>query len=375
MDGKYLNLITDEKKELRNKLNITAFFRIVGFESRTYVFDIQFWLDLNSLDDETMFIVEDELIENFGYKGMVTSKSQNNRTHFFRAIKNNFIENQDYSLEIIKVDKSKQGNPNKNELQMTKRAFKMLCLIAKTEKSVQIFNFLLDLEKYVTEYIIYEKEYALAQLEHRSSRLTIEPERECREHIDVSTYPSFPMYAYNGTTVLYLFYLKKYNALKFGITNELSERAKRHFTTLGDKQGDVILVCVVATDHAIAVENSLRTCVLEKGWNLQNTVIEKKTHTELIDLNSTSIRCIIDLIDVFMKRHIELMREKEDSIVSKYKENIEIEKIKLRSKQTDVELRKLDLEMKRLEFESKKYDYERNVKQRTIFNYYNKTAL
>ena len=132
---------------------------------------------------------------------------------------------------------------------------------------------------------------------------------------------------------------------------------------------------VVATDHAIAVENSLRTCVLEKGWKLQNTVIEKKTQTEFIDLNSTSIRCIIDLIDVFMKRHIELMREKEDSIVSKYKENIEIEKIKLRSKQTDVELRKLDLEMKRLEFESKKYDYERNVKQRTIFNYYNKTAL
>ena len=82
MDGKYLNLIIDEKKELRNKLNITAFFKIVGFESRTYVFDIQFWLDLNSLDDETMFIVEDELIENFGYKGMVTSKSQNNRTHF-----------------------------------------------------------------------------------------------------------------------------------------------------------------------------------------------------------------------------------------------------------------------------------------------------
>ena len=373
MDHKHLRLIINENKALQNKLNITAFFDIMGFKSQTYVFDIQFWLDLNRLDDETMFIVEDELIENFGYKGIVTSKSQNNRTHFFRVIKNNFTENEDYCLEIIKVEKSKQGNPHKNELQMTKRAFKMLCLIAKTEKSVQIYNFLLDLEKYVTEYIIYEKEYALAQLEQQkiqSQAPMIEPE-QC-DHIDVSMYPSFPMYAYNGTTVLYLFYLKKYNALKFGITNELSERAKRHFSTLGDKQGDVILIYVVATDHDIAVENSLRTCVLEKGWKLQNTVIEKKTQTELIDLNRTSIRGIIDLIDIFVKQHLELIKEKENSIVSKYNENIELEKIKLQSKQADVELRKLDLELKRLEFECKKYDNERNVKQKTIFNYYNK---
>ena len=75
MDHKYMNLIVDGKKELQSKLNITTFFGIVGFKSQTYVFDIQFWLDLNKLDDETMFIVEDELIENFGYKGTVTSKS------------------------------------------------------------------------------------------------------------------------------------------------------------------------------------------------------------------------------------------------------------------------------------------------------------
>ena len=73
-----------------------------------------------------------------------------------------------------------------------------------------------------------------------------------------------------------------------------------------------------------------------------------------------------------MKQHLELIKEKENSIVSKYNENIELEKIKLQSKQADVELRKLDLELKRLEFECKKYDNERNVKQKTIFNYYNK---
>ena len=166
----------------------------------------------------------------------------------------------------------------------------MICLLSQTKKSVGMYNFIIDLEKNVTEYIIYEKEYALAQIEAHDpllkkdfSTIEIEITEHKNEGIDFSIYPCFPTNAYNGSIVIYLFYLKKYNALKFGITKELSERSKRHFSTLGDKQGDVILVHVIATEHASSVENSLRTCVLEKGWKLQNIVIQQKKQTELID--------------------------------------------------------------------------------------------
>ena len=182
------------------------------------------------------------------------------------------------------------------------------------------------------------------------------------------------MSSYNGVMVLYLFYLQKYHALKFGITNQLSERAKRHFCSFGSKNGDVILIHVIATEHATHVNNSLKTCVLEKGWKLENVVIHKKVQTELIDLTKTTIPCIIDLINSFIKQHIVMLKSKEDAVVSKYNLNIDLEKIRLQSKLADlqmkkidagIEMKQIDLEIKRLDFEEKKYDFERNVKQRT----------
>ena len=50
------------------------------------IFDIQFWLDLNKLEPNEMFIVEDEIIAAFGYKES-KSNTLNYRTHFFRMIK------------------------------------------------------------------------------------------------------------------------------------------------------------------------------------------------------------------------------------------------------------------------------------------------
>ena len=238
-------------------------------------------------------------------------------------------------------------------------------MLAKKEKSTEIYKFLLDLERYVTDYIIYEKEYAecrLVELEHKTPRMI---EKEGTDGTDVSSYPSISMSSYNGTMVLYLFHLKKFQALKFGITNQLSERAKRHFCSFGSKYGAVVLVHVVATEHASDIENSLRTCVLEKGWKLENVVIEKKMQTELIDLTKTTVPAIIDLMDSFMKQHVEMLKSKEDAVLSKYNYNIELERIRLQSKLTDLEIKKIELEMKRMEFEEKRNTSECVLEQKT----------
>ena len=370
LNHKYDNYIRDENKNLLPKISLTAFFTSSGFTPEKYIFNLEFWLELNSLDEETLFIVDDDIITMFGYKSNKEGDN-NERKNFFRMIKKHFRENDDYKITVHKrTEILQRGNPNYSELEMTKTTFKLACLLAKTEKSTQIYKFLLDLEKYVTEYIVYEKEYAesqIVELELKKPLLEM-------EQTDVSMYRSISMSSYNGVMVLYLFYLENYHALKFGITNQLSERAKRHFCNFGCKNGDVMLIHVTATEHATDVENSLRTCVLEKGWKLENVVIHKKLQTELIDLTKTTIPCIIDLINSFIKQHIVMLKSKEDAVVSKYNLNIDLEKIRLQSKLADLEMKKIDagiemkqidLEIKRLDFEEKKYDFERNVKQRT----------
>ena len=370
LNHKYDNYIRDENKNLLPKISLTAFFTSSGFTPEKYIFNLEFWLELNSLDEETLFIVDDDTITMFGYKSNKEGDN-NERKNFFRMIKKHFRENDDYKITVHKrTEILQRGNPNYSELEMTKTTFKLACLLAKTEKSTQIYKFLLDLEKYVTEYIVYEKEYAesqIVELELKKPLLEM-------EQTDVSMYRSISMSSYNGIMVLYLFYLENYHALKFGITNQLSERAKRHFCSFGSKNGDVMLIHVIATEHATDVENSLRTCVLEKGWKLENVVIHKKVQTELIDLTKTTIPCIIDLINSFIKQHIVMLKSKEDAVVSKYNLNIDLEKIRLQSKLADlemkkidagIEIKKIDLEIKRMDFEEKKYDFERNVKQRT----------
>jgi len=367
---KYDHYIIDENQSLLPKISLTTFFTASGFTPDKYIYNIEFWLQLNSLDGETLFVVDDDIITMFGYKSSKEG-DKNDRKNFFRVIKKNFRENIDYKITVQKrAGVLQKGNPNYTTLKMTKGSFMMACMLVRTEKSTQIYKFWLDFKKYVNEYIIYEKEYA----EHKIVDLKLKTPLPEIEKTDVSMYQSISMSLYNGVMVLYVFYLQRYQALKFGITNHLSERAKRHFCSFGSKNGDVILIHVIATEHATHVNNSLKTCVLEKGWKLENVVIHKKVQTELIDLTKTTIPCIIDLINSFIKQHIVMLKSKEDAVVSKYNLNIDLEKIRLQSKLADlemkkidagIEIKKIDLEIKRMDFEEKKYDFERNVKQRT----------
>ena len=68
-----------------------------------------------------------------------------------------------------------------------------------------------------------------------------------------------------------------------------------------------------------------------------------KKQNELIDLKKTSVECIIDLMNIFTQQHNDLIKIKENSIVSKYNDTIEIEKIRLQYKQADVEIKKLEV--------------------------------
>ena len=67
--------------ELLPKLSLHDFFRFVNFSSESYMFDLDFWLQLNNLDNDTMFIVEDDITDSFGYKDTKT-RTDNSRSNF-----------------------------------------------------------------------------------------------------------------------------------------------------------------------------------------------------------------------------------------------------------------------------------------------------
>ena len=205
------------------------------------------------------------------------------------------------------------GNPNVVQLEMTKNAFKLACLLSKTEKSTQIYQFLLDLEKHVTAFMKYEYEYVNV-LATTKTMIAIESDENTNDHIiDLSTFPCLPVDSYDNKNVVYLFYLRRYKALKFGVSNELCKRAQRHYRAFGERPGEVRLVHVIETEHASSIENSIKRACIQNDWRRTDNVIDNSAQTEIIDLNKPSIDAVVQLMDSFLKHHVCLDRKRKTS--------------------------------------------------------------
>ena len=362
------------------RLTMHEFFGAVGFSPDNYIFDLQFWLDLNKLDDNTMFIVDDEIIAAFGYKES-KSNASSFRSNFFRMIKTHFRKDLDYrTSNQQRLEPGRMGNPNVTQLEMTKNAFKFACLLSKTEKSTQIYQFLLDLEKHVTAFMKYENEY-LNELASttKTTMMTIEQDQNTNDDIDLSSYPDLPVDSYDNTIVIYLFYLRRYQALKFGISTELHNRAQRHYRAFGEKPGEVRLIHVIKTEHASSIENSIKHACIQNDWKRDDIIINGSVQTEIIDLKKTSIDAVIQLMNSFLQQHLCLKRKHEDEIIERNERHIVIEKERLcvEGKKIDFQIKKIesDIESKRIEskrieaeieskrMESKRIDAELQIKK------------
>ena len=157
-------------------------------------------------------------------------------------------------------------------------------MLSKTEKSTQIYQFLLDLETNVTEFMKYEIEYLNEMACAKTTMMAIEPVLNANHDIDLSGFPDLPVDSYDNTMVIYIFYLRCYHALKFGISSELHNRANRHYKTFGERAGDVLLVHVIKTEHAPSIENSIKHACTQKDWKRDDIIINGSVQTEIIDL-------------------------------------------------------------------------------------------
>jgi prophage antirepressor-like protein/predicted GIY-YIG superfamily endonuclease len=173
-----------------------------------------------------------------------------------------------------------------------------------------------------------------------SQQLKIEPPVPL--DIDISMFPVITLGCYDHVKVLYLLYLRKYGALKFGISDNINVRIQQHCRLLGDRDGDVKLVYIEATKHNAIIETTLKQCVIMNGWKRDDIVVNGSLQNEIIDLQKTTIQNIINLIKQFVSEHSTQIKNKEQKIMQK---SLEIEKLRL---ENNVTIQKLELELKNI---------------------------
>jgi phage anti-repressor protein len=158
---KYKNLIVDEKL---TKMELREFLSCQGFDPSKYTIELDFWFQLHSVSDDVFIELTDELIDLVGFKSSESNKSSY-RSHLITFIRKNFKENEDFLANFEKLAKTGRGGAHhKLKIEIKKQSFKELLLLVHTEKSKMIHKYLLDLEHYTREYVLYQTECRMYEL-------------------------------------------------------------------------------------------------------------------------------------------------------------------------------------------------------------------
>ena len=135
--------------------------------------------------------------------------------------------------------------------------------------------------------------------------------------VDTSSFPAIALNAFDGEKVVYLFYLKHYNALKFGRSEDLRDRAQDHYNSFSKTPGDVIAVHVIKTEYPCKVEQEIKDQCKARGWRLGDLYVNGHLQKEIIDLNKTTIDDVIGLMNVVSQQYNESIKQRQADIIEK----------------------------------------------------------
>ena len=156
----YHELIVQRKY---TELDFCDFLRHTKFEMNRFAMPLDFWFELNRKKDDEWILLTDELISLIGFK-VSDSNPSSARSHLFKFINTNFIENTDFLTNFIAVAKNTRGGAHRKlEIHMKKRPFKKMLLKVGTKTSDLIHDYVLDLEQAMIQYMVYQKECQLVK--------------------------------------------------------------------------------------------------------------------------------------------------------------------------------------------------------------------
>ena len=154
--NKYTTCIRSNR--IARDLDLGQFLAFHQINSNCFGLPLQFWFNLNNIDNDTFFEITNEMIQAIGFS---------ERASLYCFIRKHFVEHVDYKEEFI-TNTSFGGSHYNVIIKMTKRPFKKLLMKVGTETSKALYAYLIEFEEACVEYMRYQ--YACTQETIRENR-------------------------------------------------------------------------------------------------------------------------------------------------------------------------------------------------------------
>ena len=353
------NPITKLSSDYNNKLLLKIQNTFSEFEQQLFVSSFYCYLKYNPIND---FIIDLDNVWNW----MGFTLKENAK----RLLINNFVIDKDYKcLSVFKEEQKKgSGGHNKKSIMLNVKTFKAFCLKAGTKKASEIHDYYIKLEDIIIDIINEENQLLKEQLMQSNNKVEeqlkyLEEQKdniikEKEQLVEKTLIEQFPL----NTQCIYIGKIdnktlgkpnsKMYHetVIKFGQSNNLSERVKCHKNTYDNFR----LYSAFKVKNKIEIENAIKKHpALQKRIRLITTE-DNITHRELLALddNEFTIEKIEEYIKEIIKQNeynidnYNLMIKKNDELQNEiYRLNSELEEKEKIIKNNNNKINKLEYDV------------------------------
>lgn len=273
-------------------------------ETQQQLFISSFYTYLNYHPTNDFVIDLDDVWKWLGFQQKYNAK---------RTLDKHFLVDKDYKISLLRSDertKGQHGGNNKDTILLNVKTFKLFCIKAGTEKANEIHEYFVKLEELLHETVHEECAELKQQLENQVL-ISQNQQDILKENTLLKQFPANVQCVYYGKTEN-----KSKNGepvIKFGCSNFLCDRVKRHKTTYDN----FYLINAFRVDNCQHIENAMKYHpVLEK---MRRSITKDNTrYTELLALNGMSydnldtiIKDIIKKIEYSSENYTTLLNENE----------------------------------------------------------------
>jgi hypothetical protein len=340
-----------------NKLLIKIKETFTGFEQKLFISSFYCYLNY---DNDVDFIIDlDNVWKWMGFTVKATAKDLLEK-HFKVDIDYKILVISQSEQDLSNNNERKWGGQNRQNILLTIRCFKSLCLKARTKKADEIHDYYMKLEKILHQVIeeetdelrqqLEEKENIITQIKETSETEKQKLKKEKQRGIEQAIITQFPV----NTECIYFGTINNTNdanekLIKFGHTNDLAIRVQDH----RKKYDNFILTEAFRVQNKVEIENLIKTYPKIKR-QIRSINLNGKQKTEIIAYDTAKFT--IEKLTKHIKDIIHSKTYSIDNFNRLMKQNEELEK----------ENRELKYELEQYKMKTTKITVEMNDLKETI---------
>lgn len=295
------NPITKLSQDYNAKMLVKIKTNFTDFEQQLFLSSFYCYLNYHPTND---FVIDlDDVWKWIGFSQKVNAK---------RVLEKHFIIDKDYKILLCQVAKQPtqiKGGHNKETIMLNIKTFKLFCIKSETKKADEINEYFMKLEEIIQESINEECAELKLQLQQKDQQLDfqqIQNEKEKEDLKEKTLIEQFPL----NTQCIYIGKIdnktlgkpnsKMYHesVIKFGQSNNLSERVKCHKKTYTN----FILYNAFKVKNKIEIENLIKNHPILKKRVRLITTEDNMTHREMIALDDNEFT--IEKVEEYIKEII-----------------------------------------------------------------------